>query len=110
MDARRRTGRSGDRSMDLTLLPLDARLPWRVGAPPAAVVPMDEAGHPSRRARGLRFTIGASLMGTPAVALRIGHARTGAPIGVQVFGPGRAELDLLEAAAWIESLGEIAGG
>jgi len=88
-------------AVDVLVLPFDSVLPRHVSTPfPRVVVPDEDSG---RSGDTLGFAAIAGFARIPALALAIGRAANGAPVGAQVFAPQRAEDVLVDAAQVIEA-------
>ena len=84
---------------DAWLLPLDPHLADR---PPPATR-LSTLPEPRSRGDALGFTIGASLAGIPVVAMPIGEASDGSPIGLQLWARHGDEDVLVRAAGVIDA-------
>jgi aspartyl-tRNA(Asn)/glutamyl-tRNA(Gln) amidotransferase subunit A len=81
------------------MLPLDPHLADRPPAPDRpSTLPAPRAGNDK-----LGFTIAASLAGIPVVAMPIGEASDGSPIGLQLWAPHGGEDTLVRAANLIDA-------
>lgn len=83
---------------DVWVLPLDPHLADRPPRPDR-----DSTFPACQEGDALGFTIPASLAGIPVVAMPIGHARDGRPIGLQLWGPPGGEDTLVRAAGLISN-------
>ncbi len=84
-----------DDDVDVVVLPLDADL---ADPPPdpnrTSTVPSGDPG----------FTIGASFAGLPVIALPVGHATNGSPLGIQIVARAHHEDLLIQVAHRVEQL------
>jgi len=71
------------------LFPFDAELRW----------PREIHGRPmDTYHRWMEVVIGATMAGLPAISVPAGFGATGLPMGLQIIGPPRADLDVLQLA------------